>query len=388
VSGPSDTGARPPAIWMPYPLDEYLDALPGDYGKVTRRLLRAARWARGDVGGVELDAGEALMDERSEKLWGGLTLERDVSAAGRRALIRRVLDRLERDGIVARRSAHARGPRNGPGSGPRNGPSPTVVRFLKFRGILWPASAGTAQETAQGPAQETALQSGPVLPEDPPAPPDQQQPRARAAVAVDDAPPPPRLEVVDESEPAQAPFRWAKAASFRQALTDSMARTVLYPVGGREPETWSSLEASLTAIPEAEAVEICRERILAAHAAGKRAGGTLAYFAQVLADEGIRRQRAAPKRAQPEPVPAGPAAYTALLGRAAATVPKREGLCDDLRACTPALDGGELVLTTSDRHVADRLTDLHDVHGFARQAIPGVGLRIVAPPARAAGGAP
>lgn len=183
-----DEPRRPPALFMPYPLDEYLDALPGDYGKVARKLLRAARWTRGRVGGIELDAGESLIDERSEALWGGLALDRDVKGAGRRALVRRVLERLERDGIVTRRAAHARGPGSSPRNGPRNGPSPTVVRFMKFRGILWPAGADSAQETAQGPAQETAQRFGPVLPEETPDPPEQQTLAVPAGAAP--APPP------------------------------------------------------------------------------------------------------------------------------------------------------------------------------------------------------
>jgi hypothetical protein len=172
---------RPPALFMPYPLDEQLDQLPSDYGKIARRLLRAARWTRGSVGGFELDAGEALMDERSEKLWGALALDRDLKPSGRRALIRRVLERLEREGLISLRdartgrprgSAQTGGPATSPGSGPRNGPSPTVVRFLKFREILWTASAGTAQGTAQVSAQETARRNGPILLVDPPEPPE------------------------------------------------------------------------------------------------------------------------------------------------------------------------------------------------------------------------
>jgi hypothetical protein len=158
---------------MPYPLDEYLDALDADYARIARRLLRAANWKRGPspCGRFELDAGEALMDERSETLWGGLRLDRDVSSEGRRALVRRVLERLERDGWASRRAAHAGGPGISPRSGPRNGPTPTVVRFLKYREILWSASIETAQGTAQDLAQETAQGFGPILPASPPEPP-------------------------------------------------------------------------------------------------------------------------------------------------------------------------------------------------------------------------
>lgn len=113
---------RPPFLAMPFPLDEYLDSLPGDYGKIARRLLRSAQWTPGAVGATQLDAGEVLIDERSEKLWGGLALDRAVSADGRRALVRRALARLEADKIIERRAAQARGPKNGPAFGPKNGP--------------------------------------------------------------------------------------------------------------------------------------------------------------------------------------------------------------------------------------------------------------------------
>lgn len=191
--------AAPPFLAMPYPLDEALDALPGDYGKIARRLLRAARWTRGEVDGVQLDAGEALISERSEKLWGGLVLDREVSPAGRRALIRRVLERLERDGIAVTRAAHGGGPGNGPRNGPRNGPSPTVVRFVKFRAILWPSSAETAQETAQGPAQETARPSGPIPPGNPPV-----------------------LPVPPESGPAGPRARDPRVEDLRQAVAEAL----------------------------------------------------------------------------------------------------------------------------------------------------------------------
>ena len=72
---------RPPFIAVPYPLDEYLDQLCGDHGKIARLLLRAAQWWEpGEVDGIRLDFGETLMDERSEPRWGSLRLDRDVSA--------------------------------------------------------------------------------------------------------------------------------------------------------------------------------------------------------------------------------------------------------------------------------------------------------------------
>lgn len=147
-----------------------------------------------------------------------------------------------------------------------------------------PAARDGGEAAAAGIAAETRGAPGPARP---------------SAAPVDDDPPPRRLEVVDEGRGAPTPYLWPRAAAFRQALTDRMARTVLFPIGGQEPKVMSSLEASLALIPEAEAVELCRERILAAHSANRRGGGTLSYFAQVLADEAMRRQtnaETAPKR--------------------------------------------------------------------------------------------
>jgi hypothetical protein len=175
-----------------------------------------------------------------------------------------------------------------------------------------------------------------------------------------------------------------------------MARTALYPVGGREPETWSSLEASLGAIPEAEAVEICRERILAAHAAGKRAGGTLAYFAQVLADEVLRRRQAPtpePPRSLPDP---GCGEWgrlrAATLERAPDPV-RAAAFLDAVAGVTGAMDGGTLVLTAPDPFRRDFLVDRYgeDLALGARALNCAQGVRIEAPAetaaAQAAGGA-
>lgn len=237
--------APPPFLALPYPFDEYLDALPGDYGKVARRLLRAACWQRQATrNGIELDAGEVLCDERSEELWGGLVLDRDTTAkplkvAGRRALVRRVLERLEVDEVIARRSAQPRGPGNGPNAGPRNGPSPTVVRFLKFREILWPASAETAQETTHRSAQEPAQQIGPILPVSPPDPP---RPSAAAAAHEDQGREYPAL------------------TQLADALGDRWGTTVVLPRDGR-----AELEAAVEKIGLEAAFMECHDDAVAAH---------------------------------------------------------------------------------------------------------------------------
>jgi hypothetical protein len=231
---------RPPHLALPYPLSEYLEEkLSGDYAKITMRLLRAAQWERGRsrCGRYELDAGEALIEERSDKLWGSIALDRNVSAAGRRALVRRVLERLEADGIIAcRRAAQGSGPKSGPMNGPRRGPTPTVVRFLKFREILWPTSVETAQDSAQETARKTPQARGPILPVSPPGP------SAAAAAREDDAAEYPAL------------------TKLADALSDQWQTTVLLPRDG-----CAELEAAVAKLGFEKAFAECHEDAVAAH---------------------------------------------------------------------------------------------------------------------------
>lgn len=371
---------RPPFLAVPYPGLDYVLSLPGDHAKVFLRVAQLARAAPGTVDGIALDAGEALISLRSRKVWGRVALDaEELTDNGVVALRRRALARLERDGWVALRTAHRSSTGDGTESGTRSGTPATIVRFLKFRDILWPASVETAHPTAHPTAQEPAHQNGTIPPvEAPPAVPPEQQP----ARALEAAPTP------------EAGLRWPKAVAFRQALTDSMARTVLYPVGGNEPVTWTSLEASLDTIPEGDAVELCRERILRQQAAGKRAGGNLAYFAQVLADEVLRRRRFAPKQAARR-TPPGPPAWTELVGRVAehlhddrdCTCP-RCSLYRDLCACTAVDVCGALAITPPDVFVALRLREMYPIADVAAGAIPGLAVRLLEPLARAAGGSP
>lgn len=196
-----------------------------------------------------------------------------------------------------------------------------------------------------------------------------------------------RLEVVDESGPASSPFPWKRAAGFRQAITDRMARTVLYPVGGQEAKVWASLEESLALIPEEEAVEICRERILALIQAGKRQPGTLAYFAQVLADEAIRR-RARPAPATPAPLPP---AGCPQWERMRAKLQERENrdTFEKFHAdLVGRMDGAVLVLAAPDPYRRNFLTDEHaDLFvQFARELGEASDVRFEAAETRAAGG--
>jgi hypothetical protein len=118
--------------------------------------------------------------------------------------------------------------------------------------------------------------------------------------------------------PPSEPYPWPKAAAFRQTLTDRMARTVLYPVGGPEARILASLEASLEHVPASDAVELCRGRIVAASAqADGRVPGTLSYFAQVLADEAMKRQvRAESTKRKPNPIGIDPVTGAVLYAEA------------------------------------------------------------------------
>lgn len=370
---PPPSPDRPPFLAMPYPLDEYLDGLPGDWGKVARRLLRAAQWERGSsrCGRYVLDAGEALIDERSEKLWGGLVLDRGaLPVEGRRALIRRVLERLERDGVAERRPARVSGPGSDPKKSPRNGPTPTVVRFMKFREILWPASDESAQETAQETARKPALTRGPIPPAVPPAPPKAAAPERTSAVDAE-AMPRRLLEVVDEGGGAPGPDPWPRATSFRHALTLRMARTVLYPIGGHEPKIMASLQDSLGLMPEDDAVETCAARVVEAVQLRRRQPGTMAYFAQVLADEAVRRRALgapAVAAAAPPPLPEPGCPEWARL-RDVFRERVRADTFDRFHApLTGRMDGTVLVLMAPDEYRRRFLQDNHRevFEGWAR----------------------
>ena len=153
---------------------EYLERLPGDYGRILIRLVRCAEWEKPLVTaeGYRIDFGEVLVSTRSERLWGGLRFDREVKRDGQRTLIRRALHRFERDGWIEIRAALPHGPGAGPRRGPPpntgSGPPPRIVRFLRHREIVWPNILGAAHPPIPDPAllaaQVPALPSGPILP--------------------------------------------------------------------------------------------------------------------------------------------------------------------------------------------------------------------------------
>jgi hypothetical protein len=159
---------RAPELRLPYPLLEYLLELPGDYAKLTLRLLQRAQWVPVVTQtGVHLDAGEVLLSLRSRDLWGAVVLDRQVDEAGRVSLLRRVLSRLDLDGFAVKRAAHDSDTPEGARSGTRRDTPATVVRFLKYRSSLWPANAGATHGTAHDPTHGTTHQTDTIPSRDP-----------------------------------------------------------------------------------------------------------------------------------------------------------------------------------------------------------------------------
>jgi hypothetical protein len=165
---------RAPELRLPYPFLEYLLELPGDYAKLTLRLLQRAQWVPSMApDGVSVDAGETLLSLRSRDVWSAVRLDRDVDEAGRVSLLRRVLQRLDRDGFVAIRPAHGANTGARTGRGARRDTPATIVRFLKYRDSLWPANVdathGTTLASTHGAAQpcDTIPSDNPALPAPP-----------------------------------------------------------------------------------------------------------------------------------------------------------------------------------------------------------------------------
>jgi hypothetical protein len=146
---------RVPELRLPYPLLKYVLGLKSDYEKLTLRLMQLAQWKPGTTeNGLAIDAGEVLISLRSRDVWDAVRLDRQLGEAGRVSLLRRVLDRLERDGIITTRPAHQIDTKSETRSNTGSDRPPTVVRFLKYRDILWPRNQDSAQEPTRPSTQE------------------------------------------------------------------------------------------------------------------------------------------------------------------------------------------------------------------------------------------
>lgn len=225
------------------------------------------------------------------------------------------------------------------------------------------AAAGIAAELrgAAGPAPSAAADPEPGQGASPTCPVTPGSSPGVRSVVVDEVPRP-ALVVVDEGGGAPGPDPWPRATSFRHAITLRMARTVLYPIGGVEPKIMGSLQDSLGVVPEVDAVELCAARVVEAVHLRKRQPGTLAYFAQVLADEAVRRRAlgvtslepAAPEALPPAGCPEWERLRAALQERA-----RPETFRKFHAPLVGRMDGDALVLTAPDPYLRDFLTDNH-----------------------------
>lgn len=106
---------------------------------------------------VELDRGEVLLSTR------GFAERQGAS----RDQVRRFLDRVEALGWISRRPAAPRAaPPHAPPAAPRAAPPPTVVRFERWREILWPERQA-APSPAPSPAPRAAPLPAPIPPVEP-----------------------------------------------------------------------------------------------------------------------------------------------------------------------------------------------------------------------------
>jgi hypothetical protein len=187
---PSTPGERRvPELRPPFPFLEYLLQLPGDYAKLTLRLLQRSQWVPGVARhGVPVDAGEVLVSMRSRDLWGAVRLDREVGEAGRVSLLRRVLRRLERDGLAATRAAQRSDTPADTGRATRRDTPATIVRFLKYRDILWPAAADTTREATQGAARASTQKADTIPSRDPAVPAGPEGSANAAALPLEDGP--------------------------------------------------------------------------------------------------------------------------------------------------------------------------------------------------------
>jgi hypothetical protein len=141
---------------VPYAMEAELRAVAPAQRAVLISLAFQAQWTPADVDvdgvRVRLDVGEALVSSR------GLAVLLRLGDGSRGAsLARRAIESGRRIGLIATRAARPTGdaplgaPRGARGDAPRSAPCdapPTIVRFLRHRGILWQASESDAPPDA------------------------------------------------------------------------------------------------------------------------------------------------------------------------------------------------------------------------------------------------
>jgi hypothetical protein len=267
------TRRRARFVALPAPLIDELLQLGGDRLKVALRLLQRAAWEATEVDGIRLDAGECLISQRSEKLWGDIRFDRAVDGAGLRSFIRRTIDWLVEHGYASVRPAHRSGPGTGPLATVDRGPSPTIVRFLKYREILWPEAAPSTHPETGEPAHPSTQAIGPIEPRELPA-------HLEAAASGSEvgstgrdaqAAPSATAAVTPEVDPIAYPLVRAFQAGLAPHLGARRVRTTTDPV------QWAAMDAELRRVGVQASVAACVERA-ARRRAGMNAIGSLWWF--------------------------------------------------------------------------------------------------------------
>jgi hypothetical protein len=197
--------------------------------------------------GVVLDAGEVLLSLRSRDVWDAVQLDREVDEAGRVSLLRRVLCRLTRDGVALTRAAHDLDTQKGTRPSTRRDTPATVIRFLRFRDSLWPASTDATHGTARASARDAAHETDTIPSRDPAVPAFQRDPlldEADAGVAREQNPRISEVRAVLEmaaaafAEIVGRPYQHARAQALR---ADRRAVTELLAVPGVDLEAIESV---------------------------------------------------------------------------------------------------------------------------------------------------
>ena len=346
MTGQTPHGERPkrvPELRLPYPLLEYLQALKGDYLKLTLRLLQRAQWKPGTAEtGLAIDAGEVLISLRSRDVWDAVRLDRQLGEAGRVSLMRRVLGRLERDGIIATRPAHRIDTPSGARSGTSSETPPTIVRFLKYRDNLWPGNQDATQESTRVSAQGAAHPSDPIPANKPTTPAIQEEGAARlASGSAATIPSPAEVEKVRSlvARAADAylevkglPYQHARKAA---VMADRRAAVELLSVPGIQPATVERVWRWV--LPQTEWPRIETLPDLAAH------WGVVAPRALLAS-----REAAAAAQHSLTPAPITCSVWTEMAGRLQRDL--RPDLYERWFAPLGAeVVGGELVLSAPDR---------------------------------------
>lgn len=337
-------------VALPAPLIDELLRLDGDRLKIVLRLLQRAAWEPSTVDGIRLDPGECLISYRSERVWGGIAFEREVSASGLRSFVRRTIAWLVDGGFVSTRPAHRSGPPTDPRSAGGHGPPPTVIRFLKFREILWPGAAAATYPGTGEPAHVPAHATGSIAPGALPV-------HREAAGPGTESSPTPTPSVVAPAS-GTVPARGDPGPADHPLVRRFLAALAPHFGAGRlrtteDPAQWGAMETELQRVGVDAAVLACVERA-ARRRPGQNAIGSLWWF--------LPRLRELPNAAAAGSTNVEPTAETSCSEWAEALALLRDRVnADVLTRWIDPLDavrtGDTLLLLAPDRYHRDFVAD-------------------------------